>query len=61
MGTDFWDMDNDGYPDIVVAALDDETLPILGNGRDGEFQNMVSKMAGLSMPMAGYCTNDLRF
>ena len=56
MGTDFRDMDNDGYPDIVVAALDDETFPIFRNGRTGEFTDdtMVSKMAGLSMRMAGY-------
>jgi hypothetical protein len=56
MGTDFRDMDNDGYPDIVIAALDDETFPIFRNGPNGEFTDdtMVSKMAGLSMRMAGY-------
>ena len=28
MGVDFRDLDNDGYPDIVLVALDNETFPI---------------------------------
>ena len=56
MGVDFRDLDNDGYPDIVVAALDDETFPLFKNSRSGEFTDatMASKMAALSQQMAGY-------
>ena len=28
MGVDFRDLDNDGYPDIVIVALDGETFPL---------------------------------
>ena len=28
MGADFRDLDNDGYPDIVIVALDGETFPL---------------------------------
>lgn len=56
MGVDFRDLDNDGYPDIIVAALDDETFPLFRNSRNGEFTDatMASRMAGLSLQMAGY-------
>ena len=56
MGVDFRDLDNDGYPDIVVVALDDETFPIFKNTRNGDFVDFTkeSGMATLSMPMAGY-------
>ena len=63
MGTDFRDIDNDGYPDIVVAALDDETFPIFRNGRKGEFTDdtMVSKMAGAQHADGWILADDLRF
>jgi hypothetical protein len=35
MGVDFRDLNNDGFPDIVLAALQDETFPIYQNNRDG--------------------------
>jgi hypothetical protein len=56
MGVDFRDLDNDGYPDIAVVALDDETFPIFRNTRNGDFADVTqsSRMAGLSMNMAGY-------
>ena len=56
MGIDFRDLDNDGYPDISVAALDDETFPLFRNAGNGEFTDSTgeSRMATLSMPMAGY-------
>ena len=56
MGVDFRDIDNDGYPDISVVALDDETFPIFRNTRKGEFADATkeSGMAALSQPMAGY-------
>ena len=56
MGVDFRDIDNDGYPDISIVALDDETFPIFRNTGKGEFTDATkdSRMASLSLPMAGY-------
>jgi enediyne biosynthesis protein E4 len=56
MGTDFRDLDNDGYPDIVVVALDGETFPIYRNTGKGSFTEVTreSNMTKLSLPMAGY-------
>lgn len=59
MGVDSRDLDNDGYPDISVVALDDETFPLFKNTGKGDFTDVTgaSKMATLSMPMAGYSPN----
>jgi len=59
MGVDARDLDNDGYPDISLAALDDETFPIFRNltaGGSFEFADFTrqSHMERLSLPMAGY-------
>ena len=56
MGTDFRDLDNDGYPDICLVALDHETFPIYRNTGKGSFAEVTqsSGMAALSAPMAGY-------
>ena len=56
MGTDFRDLDNDGYPDIVVVALDGETFPVYRNTGKGSFTEVTreSNMTKLSLPMAGY-------
>ena len=56
MGVDAGDLDNDGLADLVVVALDDETFPVFRNAGKGEFQDVTasSKMAALSLPMAGY-------
>jgi len=59
MGADARDLDNDGYPDIAVVALDDETFPLFRNlGASGrlEFADFTkqSRMERLSMPMSGY-------
>jgi hypothetical protein len=56
MGVDFRDLDNDGYPDIAMVALDDETFPIFRNTGKGDFADVTqsSRVAGLSMSMAGY-------
>jgi hypothetical protein len=56
MGVDFRDLDNDGYPDICVVALDNETFPIFRNTGKGDFVEVTaqSKMGQLSGPMAGY-------
>ncbi len=59
MGVDFRDLDNDGYPDIVLVALDNETFPIYQNNQKGSFVEVTeqSGMAALSLPMAGYSPN----
>ena len=56
MGVDFRDLDNDGYPDIVIVALDGETFPIYRNTGKGSFTEVTreSGMTKLSLPMAGY-------
>jgi hypothetical protein len=56
MGVDFRDLDNDGYPDIVVVALDNETFPIYYNTGKGNFVEVTqdSGMTTASQPMAGY-------
>jgi enediyne biosynthesis protein E4 len=56
MGVDFRDLDNDGYPDIVVVALDGETFPIFRNTGKGTFLDVTreSAMTRMSLPMAGY-------
>lgn len=59
MGVDANDLDNDGYPDIVLVALDKETFPIYRNTGKGDFDDVTesSGMTRLSMPMAGYSPN----
>jgi len=56
MGVDFRDLDNDGYPDISLVALDDETFPLFRNTGKGDFDDVTAptRVAALSMPMAGY-------
>jgi hypothetical protein len=56
MGVDYRDLDNDGYPDICLVALDGETFPIYRNTGKGGFVEVTeqSGMAALSLPMAGY-------
>jgi len=56
MGVDFRDLDNDGYPDIVIVALDNETFPIYRNTGEGTFVEVTeqSGMTVLSLPMGGY-------
>ena len=56
MGVDFRDLDNDGYPDIVIVALDGETFPVYRNTGKGSFTEVTreSGMTKLSLPMAGY-------
>ena len=56
MGVDFKDIDNDGYPDIVFVALDNETFPLFRNIGKRGFADITqtSGMTGLSAAMAGY-------
>jgi enediyne biosynthesis protein E4 len=59
MGTDFRDLDNDGYPDIILVALDGETFPLYRNTGKGGFVEVTreSGMMRISLPMAGYSPN----
>jgi hypothetical protein len=59
MGVDFRDLDNDGYADVCLVALDNETFPIYRNTGKGTFAEVTepSGMARLSLPMAGYSPN----
>jgi hypothetical protein len=59
MGVDFRDLNNDGFPDIALAALQNETFPIYQNNREGGFTDITAKsgMAALSDPMSGYSAN----
>jgi enediyne biosynthesis protein E4 len=59
MGTDFRDLDNDGYPDIFLVALDGETFPLYRNTGKGSFVEVTreSGMTRLSLPMSGYSPN----
>jgi enediyne biosynthesis protein E4 len=59
MGTDFRDINNDGYPDIAVVALDTETFPIYLNDKKGGFTEVTAKsgMSLLTNAMSGYSSN----
>jgi hypothetical protein len=59
MGVDFQDLNNDGFPDIVLAALQNETFPIYQNTGKGGFAEVTAKsgMTRLSNPMSGYSVN----
>ena len=56
MGVDFRDLDNDGWPDIVMVALDNETFPIFQNTGKGTFREVTAAtgMTAMSRFMAGY-------
>ncbi|MCX7603718.1 MAG: CRTAC1 family protein [Bryobacteraceae bacterium] len=56
MGVDFRDLDNDGFPDIVLVALDNETFPVFQNTGRGSFREVTAStgMTALSRSMAGY-------
>src|SRR5262249_5784189 len=56
MGADFRDLDNDGLPDIVFAALEAETFPLFHNGGKRGFADITrsSGLARITLPMAGY-------
>ena len=62
MGVDFRDLDNDGYPDIVIVALDNETFPLYRNTGKGTFAEVTeeSGMTMLSLPMARLFANHCR-
>jgi hypothetical protein len=56
MGTDFRDVNNDGFPDIVYVALKSQTFPIYLNTGKGDFAEVTapSGMRTLSMGMSGF-------
>ena len=56
MGLDFRDYNNDGYPDIVFVALNDQTFPFFMNkaGKRFEEVTLATGMRQLSRPMSGY-------
>lgn len=56
MGTDFRDFNNDGYPDLVTAALEKQTFPMWKNASGRSFQEVTTLdgMRALSMSMAGF-------
>jgi hypothetical protein len=59
MGCDFRDLNNDGNPDIVLTALQNETFPIYQNASGASFEEITSRsgMTGLSNPMSAYSVN----
>lgn len=59
MGVDFRDLNNDGFPDIALVALENETFPIYENDGKGAFTEATAHngMVALSDPMAGYSPN----
>jgi enediyne biosynthesis protein E4 len=59
MGVDFRDLNNDGLPDIVLAALRNETFPIYQDDGKGGFTEVTAQsgMTMLSNPMSGYSVN----
>jgi len=56
MGLDFRDIDNDGFPDIVTVALNNQTFPVFHNvgGHGFEEITYASGMRNLSRSMGGY-------
>jgi len=59
MGTDFRDLNNDGFPDIAIAALQNETFPVYQNTGKSGFMEITARsgMTTLSNPMSGYSVN----
>ena len=56
MGTDFRDVDNDGFPDIAFTALAGETFPLFRNRRGGPFSDASysSRLGVLSRAYSGW-------
>jgi len=56
MGLDFRDLNNDGYPDIAFAALNNQTFPVFMNDHGKEFHEMttVDGMRQASLAHSGF-------
>ncbi len=63
MGVDFRDLDNDGWEDLFITALFNETFPVFRNLGKGLFQDATySTRAGiLTMPVSGWSTGIFDF
>ena len=59
MGVDFRDINNDGWPDIAVVALANETFPLYQNTGQGRFEEITAEsgLTWLCNPMSGYSPN----
>jgi enediyne biosynthesis protein E4 len=58
MGLDFRDFNNDGYPDIVFVALNNQTFPLFQNTGKGDFKEVTTQsgMRDPSRQMSGFGT-----
>ncbi len=54
MGSDFRDVNNDGWPDIWHTAVEHETFPLYTNQRNGNFTNKGSGLAIPTVNMSGW-------
>jgi hypothetical protein len=56
MGVDCADYDNDGWPDIVITTLSNETYPLFRNNGDLSFTwtTSVSAVGQISLPYSGW-------
>ena len=56
MGLDFRDFNNDGYPDIVFVALNNQTFPVFLNTGKGSFREVTSEtgVREPSLQMSGF-------
>jgi hypothetical protein len=56
MGVDFRDLDNDGWEDLFVSALANETFPIFHNLGRSQFSDITypSRVGTISMPLSGW-------
>jgi hypothetical protein len=56
MGVDFRDLDNDGWEDLVVTALSNQTFPVFRNLGHGRFNDVTyqSHAGVISMPLSGW-------
>jgi hypothetical protein len=56
MGLDFRDLDNDGFPDIAFAALNNQTFPIFHNAQGKEFREITTErgMREASLKHSGF-------
>ncbi len=58
MGADFKDYDGDGWPDIFMTALSNETFPLFRNEGNGMFreETYASRLGGESLAWGGWST-----
>jgi hypothetical protein len=63
MGVDFRDYDNDGRPDIAIAALAGETFPLFHNEGRGVFRDATysSGLGRVSATHSGWCAGFIDF